>query len=205
MNESLTPSLASFSDPSDRERRRAVLTAATLCDRMEGSREDLEAVLAMLGLTESAWEILHRPKPAAPPVAGKRDNIGRLRSAAPSTTQVHQTDPENVVAATLDPIPAPPRMCRTGEHRMTPENTNTRNRCRACENRRRRGGAPVAVKDPDAPALCRCPGEKHVVVVTKGGRRHCRIATLKRQSERRAKAKAAPKHNGHWVETGETA
>jgi hypothetical protein len=122
MNESLTPFLASFAVPPDTERRRAVLTAATLCDRNGGSRADLEDVLAMLDLTDTAWEILGRARPAPRAVGGARDGIGRLRSCQAPATAI----PEPAT-------PAEPALCNAGLHPKAKPG-----RCLDCKNAGRR-------------------------------------------------------------------
>lgn len=172
--------------------------AQQLTDRMAKSAarrglpaDELRDALEALGLIGPARRVS----------LGARDNIGRLRQQPAPATAQPEPEPEPAVG-----IPSGQHghngMCASGDHPWVAENIRpatgtTGVRCRACEQRRKRGGSSRTEVGTD---LCRCPGRKHVLTaetsestyVSPNGQRVCKVGVeRRRQAEQAARDVAA--------------
>jgi hypothetical protein len=169
---------------------RALLTLVSVdaaAKPMEGAAS-VHELIEMLGLDGRANELraqrgLRAVPKVAPVSVAVRDSYGRLRGVTAPATDVP------------DPVPVGQHghngRCASGDHAWTPENIGTvaatgAQRCKPCEQRRKRGGS--SRKPSDAPVLCRCPGRKHELTeessestyVAPDGKRQCRVGMDRR-------------------------
>lgn len=188
------------------EQYRALLTLVSLDDSalpVEGAAT-VHELIDMLGLTDRANELrvergMRVPSRRSVTAGVPRDSYGRLRtdmvsSPAPDIEDAAEAEPEAVAGASRRH--GDNGKCAAGDHPWIPENIRRneetgRQRCRPCEQRRRR--RPTKPKDPNAPVLCGCPGKKHVLTagdsettyVDARGKRHCKVEIGRREQAER--------------------